>query len=35
MPDPGYEPDWMLFSFAFGLILTVGGWLWEKWKDWK
>lgn len=32
MPDPGYEPDWMLYSFLFGLAITVIGWLVERFK---
>lgn len=32
MPDPGYQPDWMLFSLLFGLVITVVGWLVERIK---
>lgn len=33
MPDPGYEPDWMLFSFLFGLMITVVGWIYYRIKE--
>lgn len=30
MPDPYFQWDWVTFSWIFGLLVTAGGWLWEK-----